>query len=272
MTRPPARRRARPGGRIGHDSSPRVRLAAAGSRGLGMPAENELADLIGQIYDAALKPDLWPKVLAPLSAFVGGSAASLFTKNVESKTGTSVYDVGIDPAFRQLYFDYYVKLDPLGVGQILAPIEEPVATADLISYDEFLQTRFYKEWARPQKLVDFVGAVLDRSSTTAAMFGVFRHERDGVVDAGVRERMRLVVPHVRRAVLIGRLIDLRSAQAATMSEVLDGIRAGMFLVGPAGTIVHASASGRALLDRGQAVTASSGRLVAADAQADQVLR
>jgi len=64
-----------------------------------MPAENELADLIGQIYDAALKPDLWPKVLAPLSAFVGGSAASLFTKNVESKTGTSVYDVGIDPAF-----------------------------------------------------------------------------------------------------------------------------------------------------------------------------
>jgi DNA-binding CsgD family transcriptional regulator len=237
-----------------------------------MPPDNQLADLIGQIYDAALKPDLWPKVLAPLSAFVGGSAASLFTKNVESKTGTSVYDVGIDPAFRQLYFDYYVKLDPLGVGQILAPIEEPVATADLISYDEFLQTRFYKEWARPQKLVDFVGAVLDRSSTTAAMFGVFRHERDGVVDAGVRERMRLVVPHVRRAVLIGRLIDLKTVQAATMSEVLDGISAGMFLLGQAGAIVHASASGRALLDRGHVVTSNCGRLAAADGQADQVLR
>ena len=237
-----------------------------------MPADKELADLIGQIYDAALKPAQWPEVLRPLGAYVGGSAASLFTKTADAKTGSAVYDVGIDPAFRKLYFDYYVKLDPMSVGQVLAPIEEPVATADLIPYDEFLETRFYKEWARPQKLVDFVGAVLDRSATTAAMFGVFRHERDGVVDAAARERMRLIVPHVRRAVLIGRLIDLKTAQAATMSEVLDGISAGMFLVGAAGAIVHASASGRVLLDRGDVVTTSCGRLAATDAQTDQVLR
>lgn len=67
------------------------------------------------------------------------------------------------------------------------------------SYDEFLQTRFYREWARPQRLVDFVSAVLDKSTTGAALFGVFRHQRDGVVDeaiveAALRPTMRFVEP------------------------------------------------------------------------------
>ena len=55
-----------------------------------------------------------------------------------------------------------------------------MSTVDLIDYDEFVETRFYKEWAQPQRLVDFTSAVLERSATSAAMFGVFRHERDGL--------------------------------------------------------------------------------------------
>jgi hypothetical protein len=35
-------------------------------------------------------------------------------------------------------------------------------------------TRFYRERAKPQGLVDFVSAVLDRSTTRVAMFGMFR--------------------------------------------------------------------------------------------------
>ena len=72
-----------------------------------------------------------------------------------------------------------MKLDPLTTGHVFAEIEKPIATADLMPYDEFLDTRFYREWARPQGLVDFVSAALDKSATSAAMFGVFRHERNG---------------------------------------------------------------------------------------------
>jgi hypothetical protein len=37
------------------------------------------------------------------------------------------------------------------------------------------------------------------------MFGVFRHERDGLADEDTRRRMRLIVPHIRRAALIGKV-------------------------------------------------------------------
>ena len=237
-----------------------------------MSDDRELSELIGQIYDAALEPDAWPDVLSKAAPFVGGHAAALFSKNAGNKSGVAVYDHGIDARYRQLYFEYYIKLDPATTGQFFADIDEPIATADLVPYDEFLETRFYKEWAKPQNLVDFVAAVLDKSATNAAMFGVFRHERDGVVDPPARQRMRLIVPHVRRAVLIGRLIDLKMAEAATLGDVLQGISAGMFPVGADGRLVHANAAGEVMLEAGDVITNNSGRFTATDPQVDQTLR
>jgi hypothetical protein len=41
----------------------------------------ELSGLVGQIYDAALAPALWPDVLANTARFVGGRSAALYAKN-----------------------------------------------------------------------------------------------------------------------------------------------------------------------------------------------
>jgi DNA-binding CsgD family transcriptional regulator/PAS domain-containing protein len=230
-----------------------------------------LSSLVGDIYDAAIEPGAWPAALAGTAKFVGGPAAALFSKNATSRTGSVAYDAGVDPYYRRIYFEQYIKLDPATTGHFFADVEEPVATADLIPYDEFLQTRFYREWARPQHLVDFISATLDKSTTSAAMFGVFRHERDGVVTDETRARMRLVVPHVRRAVLIGRLMDMRSTEAAALADTLDGIAAGMFLVDALGRIVHANAAGHVMIGTGDFLRAPGGRLTAADPDADAAL-
>jgi DNA-binding CsgD family transcriptional regulator len=237
-----------------------------------MDDEKQLSALIADIYDATLDPTLWVDVLRKSASFVGGPAASLFFKSAASKTGAVVYDYGTDPHYRQLYFEQYIKLDPATTGHFFAEIEEPMATADLMPYDEFLETRFYLEWARPQRLVDFVAAVLDKSMTSAAMFGVFRHERDGVVDDQARQRMRLIVPHIRRAVLIGRIIDLKTAETATFADLLEGVSAGMYLVGGNARIVHANAAGHVILNADDVLSAVGGRLVAKDAQVDRCLR
>ena len=100
--------------------------------------------------------------------------------------------------------------------------------------------------------------------TGAALFGVFRHERHGLVDDEMRRRLRLVVPHLRRAILVGRVIDLSTATAARFADCLDSLAAGMFLVAATGTIVHANTSGRVMLDSGDVLRAVVGRLVASD--------
>ena len=183
-----------------------------------MDQAEQLSELIGEIYDAALDPSLWSGVLGKAGRFVGGPVAAIFSKSPTALTGTVYYHSSdISGPYRKLYFDKYIKFDPFTTGQYFSDVEQPMAVADIMPYQEFLETRFYKEWVQPQGMVDAVTAVLDKSVTTAAMFGVFRYQSDGVVDDETRRRMRLIVPHIRRAVLIGRLIDLRAADAASLA-------------------------------------------------------
>jgi len=231
-----------------------------------------LSALIGDVYDAALNPDLWPSALRQAAEFIGGSAAALYSKDTTSKRGAVYFeDGGIAPQYKQLYFDKYITLDPSTTAQYLAKVGEPFGTGDVMSYDEFLHSRFYQEWVKPQQLVDCINVVLDKSATSIAIFGVFRDTRHGVVDDESRRRMRLIVPHIRRAVLIGRVVDLQTAEAATFADTFDSIAAGMFLVDGSGRIVHANAAGHALLAAGEILRAAGDRLAASDAQADRTL-
>lgn len=237
-----------------------------------MEETEHLSALIGDIYDAALDPGLWCETLAGCTQFVGGSAAAIYAKYPASKSGNIYYDDGgLEPRYVTLYFNKYVKLDPVTTGHYFSEIGEPTATADIMPYEEFLETRFYREWVRPQRLVDHLTAVLERSPASAALFGVFRHERDGIVNGETRRRMRLIVPHVRRAVLIGRVLDLSDGKAAALTDALDGLSAGMFLVDNDRRIQHANQAGHAMLAAGEFIKADGGRLRVCDPQADQTL-
>src|SRR5215469_16334983 len=112
---------------------------------LGMHETERLSELIAEIYDAALDALLWPGVVAKCAQFVGGPAAALFSKDAASKTGDVAYHVGVEPYYQHLYFDKYIKLDPLTIGHYFAEIEKPVSVSDILPYEEFLQSRAYLE-------------------------------------------------------------------------------------------------------------------------------
>jgi len=120
--------------------------------------------------------------------------------------------------------------------------------------------------------MDGLFANVDKSATGCALFLVMRHMADGLVDDVLRRRFALMVPHVRRALLIGNVINLHRVEAAALADTLDGLAAGLFLVDAGGRIVHANASGHALVHDGSCLSASSGRLLATDPQASEALR
>jgi DNA-binding CsgD family transcriptional regulator len=87
-----------------------------------------------------------------------------------------------------------------------------------------------------------------------------------------QRRADVLASHLLRARAIGRMIDLHKVEAATLADTLDGFAAGMFLVDARAHIVHANASGQAMLDSGLVVRERGGRLIAVDRKADQILR
>jgi hypothetical protein len=77
-----------------------------------------LSALIGDIYDAALEPALWTGVVERVGRFVGGSAASIFSRDSVRGTGNAYYNFGVDPQYEQLYFEKYIKFDPLNAAYL----------------------------------------------------------------------------------------------------------------------------------------------------------
>lgn len=244
----------------------------AGSAAGPVRGEAQLSALIGAIYDAALEPARWPGALRQTVDFVGGVSATVYHKDAAARQGNVYHDCGgRDPHYQRLYYQDYIKIDPTMVGLWYRETGKVLSVGDLLDLDEFYGSRFYREWVRPQKHVDAVSVALDKTATGVALFTVFRHEQDGLVDAEARRRMALVAPHVRRAALVGRTIEHKTAEAATLADTLDGLSAAMFLVDADARVVHANASAQAMLRAGLVLRAASGKLAAADAQASRAL-
>src|SRR5512139_900558 len=235
-----------------------------------MKEDQGLTQLIGDIYDAALDSSRWNAVLAKIAEFTGGQAAGLLSKDSVSKSGNVFYQSGVDPYFVRLYSETYWKFDPVA-SLPDCEVEQIVSIPDLVPYDEFKAGRFYREWAQPQGWADAANAVLEKSATCCAYLSILRNQASGMVDEDMRRRMRLIVPHVRRAVRTGKAIDLSQAEAATFADILDGLSPAIFLVDAEGQVVHGNAAGRSVLDKGDLLRPDAGRLTAIDTQVDQAL-
>lgn len=237
-----------------------------------MDESEKLSRLIEHVYDAALDAARWPNALEQVCGFVRGVAANIFSQDAATNEAAVYWSWGDDPKWLPSYFETYAKLNPFFPALSFVTPGEVFSGGDIIPHEEFRQTRFYQEWVRPQGFIDVLGANLERSATTSANFSVRRSERQGVVDEETKRRFRLVLPHVRRAVTIGRVIGFQKATEIALVRMLDSLSAAVFLLGADARVVDANATAKAMLDAGDVLRAPHGKLVATEADADQALR
>jgi DNA-binding CsgD family transcriptional regulator len=236
-----------------------------------MNDSKQLPALIGEIYDAVIDPAQRNDVLDKIAGFAGGHSGGLLSKHFLSKSEVLYCYVGADPNSLQVYSESYPKLDPTADSPSFR-VEQVVSATDLVPYEEFRRGRFYREWARPHGWVDVASAVIEKSAISCTFLSVVRHEANGLVDDEMRRRMALLIPHVRRALLIGQTIHRKQTEAVCFSDVLDGLSSGMILVDANGRIVHTNNAGNAILDAADFLRAVCGRLVASDLAINAALR
>jgi len=236
-----------------------------------MDDSEQLSTLIGDIYDAALDPAQRAGVLDSIARFTGGRSGGLASKRLLSKSETRYCYIGTDPESLRAYSESYPELGPTADLPSFGA-EQVVSIADLVPHEEFRRSRFYREWARPRGWIDVASAVIESSATSCTCLSVARHEASGPVDDEMRRRMALVIPHVRRALLIGTTINFMQAETACFSDTLDRLSSGVLLVDADARIVHANAAGNAILGAADFLRTVGGRLVASDARLNEALR
>jgi DNA-binding CsgD family transcriptional regulator len=226
----------------------------------------QVAALIGTIYDAALDPALWPDALGKACRFLDCRYGAIAAMDILRSEVNFVVPWGYPAEAWQSYLDTYFNQNPFNPVTWRSSTGDVACRANLpTEWPAYLQSDFYRGWAKPLGIVDTMCATLDKTGSGIATLTCTRHEGDGYVNEAALRRMRLLVPHFRRAVLISKALDLRSVQTAAFSDAIDAVAASVFLVTPQGELAHANALGQAMLDTGDPIKLQSGVLIASDA-------
>ena len=192
-----------------------------------MNETEELSLLVGDIYDASLDSALWPDAVNRIRTYVGAHTASLVSQDAVTKAVDVHFMLGPEQKFLDLYNEKYFKINPIFPTVMFLDIEQTNVVSDVLPTADLIQTRFAKEWIKPQALVDFLFSTLEKSSRGCTVFMTMRRRDEGFFDDAARQRFSLIVPHIRRALLIGKVIETHREKAAALADSLDTLMSGV---------------------------------------------
>lgn len=232
----------------------------------------DLSRLIGTIYDCALAPQLWSTALAEICAQYESAAATLAVVDLQSGREYTLVNHGIAEYFDRLYKEKYHCVD-LFIHPLLArAVCEPALSSELVDDEDLLASRIYREWAAPQGFRDTLMTVFTRHHARLAFMGLTRKLEQRRYDEQDRQALKLIAPHLQRAVLISDFVEHQAVERSRFVEVIDSISTATIVVDAERRILHSNSVGRALLDRGQVVASINGALTVAGVAPAKLLK
>jgi DNA-binding CsgD family transcriptional regulator/PAS domain-containing protein len=237
-----------------------------------MESSEALSVLIASIYDAALDHARWPATLKLICEFAGGHGSTLFAHDGARPHATLFYNYNNDPEYLRLYTEKYIHMNPMMPAVTFQEVGRVFTQGELVSEAEYLATRFYKEFQKPQGIIDAMFVNLEKSGTSYMTMSLIGTRATGAFDAERRRRLALLVPHVRRSAVIGHLISTHETEKEALTAALRQVAAAVFLVDARGRIEFANEAGTTMLQDGTILRSEQGLLIAVTAGANQVLR
>ena len=243
---------------------------------IASPAE-KISEIIGAIYDCVLDPGKWEGVLASLNREVNCVNAVLGVVPLRRGAQTANVTVGydrewLDAAVTDIYRAESVKLwgGPERADQF--PLDEPIVRSQLPAFRMRHDNRYFRDLLEPRGISDAALITLARDAQLLGYVCFSRHVSAGEIGAAEVNTLRLLGPHLRRAVTISNLFDMKAIEAATFASVFDSFSFGVVLVDPQLGIVHANAIASSMLATHDPIELQRGVLATRERAANAALQ
>lgn len=233
----------------------------------------QLSDLIGQIYDCVLNPNNWESVLAAVSGEFRFASSMLGVYRLDRAQTVCQYAVGVEPEFLARFPELAPEMPEVwgGLEQIQRyPLDEPIVNSLAVDRALVRENRYLKEWTA-RGVSDAVVIFMAKDDTLLGHIGFNRHESAGAIGKQEVDGLRLLAPHIRRAVTISNLFDMKTIEAATFGSALDSFSFGIILVDETLGIVHANRAAADILKSGDLIRSRKRRLGLPDSSANAAL-
>ena len=240
-------------------------------------AEDKLFGLIGRIYDAAADASLWPAFLEAFANAVAGTLTAIAYHDLRESRANMGAAIRFDPDYVGRYIDYYGTFDPWRSAWMArfsrASPEAIVTSEELISPDQLDKTEFFNDYLLPQDTVhQFGGPIAIRDARWCSVLTCLRPRKKGPFDPEAVELLRLLFPHLQRAVQFHcKMAELEGRQRACL-DALDLLPTGVILIDQRGRISAVNRSAKQILDQNDGLTTDREGLVASTPTQNRDLR
>jgi DNA-binding CsgD family transcriptional regulator len=239
-----------------------------------MLSHRQLSDLIGMIYDCAVDPDRWPATLAAICRSIGCMSGFLLLVDLEQSQHRFAHSWGLSPDWKERYLDYSDQLTgfySLAFSRQYQLDGEPMIMSRFIGQTGSNGRRVYEELRRALDITDVMQTVVLREERRIAILTASRHRDDGALMDEDAATMRMLAPHIRRAVKIIDILDMKKIEADTLAATLDTFAVGVVVVGEDGRILHANKVAQGMLSARDPIAAVDGILSVRDKAANAEL-
>lgn len=232
---------------------------------------DEYSAVVGQVYEASLDVSAWERTLEATCRFVGASKSALASMAPRERQYQLEVHSGYEPGWIDLFHSKYAALNPLNGAAHGVEVGEVICLSEHGLIGAFEGDPMYEEWVKPQGILDVAETVLDRSIGHLGTLTYTRVESDGVFGSENLNRIRLLFPHVRRSVLISRVLKMHRRGEGELAEVISALTSGVFMLSAAGEVLRRNPAAAAMLADRRLMSHAGGRLKFTAAAADRAL-
>lgn len=227
--------------------------------------------LISSFYDAALGGQGWPQALQHTAILAGSRAAVIHGQCAGSGTGL-LCSAELDPDVAAQGAERYLALEGLAAYERSVPVGTVFALSEAVPAEALAASRFCAGWPPPDGCRQLLAALIERSQARCARLLLVSDQPGRAAPARASAALKVLLPHLQRALRVGCVLEQSESRAAAFSEALERAATAAIFLDGAGRLVHANRTGVQQLAEGRVVYSDAGRPRLRDAVADAQLR
>jgi DNA-binding CsgD family transcriptional regulator/PAS domain-containing protein len=234
---------------------------------LGPVTGEELIEVIGSIYEAALDAAQWQTAISRIAGALDAHRAQMFVPDMKS-SGDFWVAHNIEPSMMPGYAEYYRYRD-LWVLRSYESLRRPGSTsfdAMVVSEAEYLRSEFWNDFTRPIDVFRAACVTIDNSCPpmeARTYLAVYRPRQSAAFDPSTLAFLRTIQPHVLRSLKLGRLLSSAASERTVLQAMLGAVPTPMFACTADSRIRYANDAAEALLRESDGLASDGLRLVAA---------
>jgi PAS domain-containing protein len=237
-------------------------------------SQERLSTLIGRIYDCAIEPDLWPQTMREICEDLRCLFSAILLVDLKYSRHRVVANWNADEFARRSIGPHAEEITAIyrsAPGPMHNSLDEPLILSRDVPEAVYSNMPYYTELIKPMGICDTVQSIVLRDSNRVGVFAANRHDSVGLVTDREIAIMRMLAPHLRRAVTISDLMGIKALEAHALSATLNNFQTGVIVVAADGHVLHANDAARRMFDNGDPVRSINGRLTAHEPEASEEL-